>query len=65
MRSKSFHAAIAQGNTRFQICQIVAKGVRITHKHGNRLEDSITTVMGMLKTKPNATAQPEPSVLVA
>lgn len=49
VRSQKIHAAIAQGNTRFEICQLVAKGVRITHRQGTRLEDSITQVLGMLK----------------
>ena len=48
MRSEKIHAAVAQGNTRFEICLLVAKGVRLTHQHGGRLEDSINNVLGML-----------------
>ncbi len=48
MRSKQIHTAIAQGNNRFEICQMVSKAVRLFHKNGRRLEDSITEVMGML-----------------
>jgi hypothetical protein len=47
---------MAQGSTKFEICKMVAKGVRITHKQGTRLEDSITQVLGMLS--PEASLAP-------
>ena len=52
MRSKQVHIAVAQGNNRFEICRKVGKGVRITHKSGTRLEDSINQVLGMLGSEP-------------
>lgn len=39
---------MAQGSSKFEICKLVAKGVRMTHKQGTRLEDSINSVMGLL-----------------
>ena len=52
MRSAQIHKAITQGNSRFEICQLVSKGVRITHKNGTRMEDSIGNVLGHLGTHP-------------
>jgi len=48
MRSEQIHRAIAKGNTRFEICQLVSKGVKVTHKPGARFEDSIGNVLGHL-----------------
>jgi hypothetical protein len=48
MRSEQVHTAVSRGNTRFQICQLVSKGVRITHKNGTRMADSIGTVLDHL-----------------
>jgi hypothetical protein len=48
MRSHQIHNALAQGHNRFEICQLVAKGVKHTHKPGNRFEDSIGDVLGHL-----------------
>ena len=45
MRSEQIHRAMAQGHTRFEICQFVFKGVKVTHKSGTRFEDSIGNVM--------------------
>ena len=42
-----------KGNNRFEICQLVSKGVRITHKHGTRLEDSIGEVLRHLGLQPD------------
>ena len=52
MRSKQIHTAIAQGNNRFEICRKVGKGVRLTHKSGTRLQDSITDMLGRLASEP-------------
>lgn len=52
MRSKQLHTAIAQGSNRFEICQMVSKGVRKLHKDGTRMADSITNVLGMLSAEP-------------
>ena len=48
MRSEQIHRAITQGNNRFEICQLVAKGVRLGHRSGTRFEDSIGEVLGHL-----------------
>lgn len=48
MRSEQIHRALAQGHSRFEICQLVSKGVKVTHKPGTRFEDSIGDVLGHL-----------------
>ena len=48
MRSNQIHRALAQGISRFEVCQLVAKGVRATHKTGARFEDSINDVLEYL-----------------
>ena len=48
MRSEQVHKAISRGHTRFQICQHVSKGVRIMHRDGTRMADSIGTVLDHL-----------------
>jgi hypothetical protein len=48
MRSEQIHRALAQGHNRFEICQLVSKGVRVTHKPGARFEDSIGNVLDHL-----------------
>lgn len=45
MRSEQIHRALAQGHTRYEICQLVSKGVRVTHIQGARFEDSIGNVL--------------------
>jgi hypothetical protein len=30
---------------RFEVCRLVSKGVRVTHKSGSRFEDSINSVL--------------------
>ena len=45
MRSDQIHRALAQGINRFEVCQLVAKGVRASHKTGGRFEDSINSVL--------------------
>ncbi len=41
MRSEQIHRALEQENNRFQICTMVGKALRVTHKSGTRVEDSI------------------------
>jgi uncharacterized protein YoaH (UPF0181 family) len=48
MRSNQIHRALAQGMNRFEVCQLVAKGVKATHKTGSRFEDSINDVLECL-----------------
>ena len=50
MRSDKIHKARAQGMNRFEVCQLVAKGVKATHKTGARFEDSINDVLQYLGT---------------
>ena len=50
MRSDKIHRALAQGMNRFEVCQLVAKGVKATHKTGSRFEDSINDVLQYLGT---------------
>jgi len=50
MRSDKVHRALAQGMNRFEVCQLVAKGVKATHKTGGRFEDSINDVLQYLGT---------------
>jgi uncharacterized protein YoaH (UPF0181 family) len=50
MRSEKIHRALAQGMNRFEVCQLVSKGVKATHKTGGRFEDSINDVLQYLGT---------------
>jgi hypothetical protein len=50
MRSNKIHRALAQGMNRFEVCQLVSKGVKATHKTGGRFEDSINDVLQYLGT---------------
>ena len=50
MRSDQIHRALAQGMNRFEVCQLVSKGVKATHKTGGRFEDSINDVLQYLGT---------------
>ena len=50
MRSNQIHRALAQGINRFEVCQLVSKGVKATHKTGSRFEDSINDVLQYLGT---------------
>lgn len=50
MRSDQIHRALAQGINRFEVCQLVSKGVRVTHKTGSRFEDSINDVLHYIGT---------------
>jgi hypothetical protein len=48
MRSDTIHRALARGINRFEVCQLVAKGVKATHKTGSRFEDTINDVLQYL-----------------
>jgi uncharacterized protein YoaH (UPF0181 family) len=48
MRSDKIHRALKQGMNRFEMCQLVAKGVRATHKTGGRFEDTINDALDFL-----------------
>lgn len=48
MRSDQIHRALAHGINRFEVCSLVSKGVRRTHKTGSRFEDSINDVLQYL-----------------
>ena len=50
MRSDQIHKALAQGMNRFEMCQLVAKGVKATHKTGGRFEDTINSALEFLGT---------------
>jgi uncharacterized protein YoaH (UPF0181 family) len=45
MRSDKIHRALSHGMNRFEVCQLVSKGVKATHKTGSRFEDSINDVL--------------------
>ncbi len=51
MRSEQIHHALAQGHSRFQICQLVSKRIKIAHKSGTRFEDSIGSVLSSLGSR--------------
>ena len=48
MRSDQIHRALAQGINRFEVCQLVSKGVKVTHKTGGRFEDTINDTLEYL-----------------
>ncbi len=50
MRSDQIYRALAQGMNRFEVCQLVAKGVKATHKTGARFEDTINEALEYLGT---------------
>jgi len=51
MRSDQIHRALARGISRYEVCQLVAKGVRVMHRPGTRYEDSINDVLGHLSSE--------------
>jgi thiamine biosynthesis lipoprotein ApbE len=65
MRSDQIHRALAQGINRFEVCQLVSKGVKVTHKTGGRFEDSINDVLQYIGTHPKQTGgiHPTPKAL--
>ena len=62
MRSDQIHRALSQGINRFEVCQLVAKGVRVTHKTGGRFEDSINDVLDYLGSHPRQVGGVHPDV---
>lgn len=48
MRSDKIYLALSYGNTRFEICNMVAKGMRATHKAGMSTEESIDRVLDLI-----------------
>ena len=62
MRSDQIHRALAQGMNRFEVCQLVAKGVKATHKTGGRFEDSINDVLQYLGTHDTARGSLHPAI---
>lgn len=50
MRSDQVHRALAQGINRFEVCQLVSKGVKVTHQTGSRFEDTINNTLEYLGT---------------
>jgi hypothetical protein len=51
VRSDKIHLALSHGNTRFEICNMIAKGIRATHTSGMRTEESIDRVLGLIGPK--------------
>jgi uncharacterized protein YoaH (UPF0181 family) len=62
MRSEKIHRALAQGMNRFEVCQLVSKGVKATHKTGGRFEDSINDVLQYLGTHVTIMADLHPAI---
>lgn len=48
MRSDQIHRALAHGMNRFEVCQMVSKSVKVTHKTGGRFEDTINDALDFL-----------------
>ena len=48
MRSDKIYLAMSYGNNRFEICNMIAKGIRATHANGQRTEESIDRVLGLI-----------------
>ena len=61
MRSDQIHRALAQGMNRFEICQLVSKGVKATHKTGGRFEDTINDALHFLGTTSRTTQVMHPA----
>jgi uncharacterized protein YoaH (UPF0181 family) len=64
MRSTKIHRVLAQGMNRFEVCQLVSKGVRATHKSGARFQDSINDVLQYLGTHAQTQVGIHPAVPV-
>jgi hypothetical protein len=62
MRSDQIHRALARGINRFEVCQLVSKGVKATHKTGSRFEDSINNVLQYLGTHDTPRAGLHPAI---
>ena len=62
MRSDQIHRALARGINRFEVCRLVSKGVKATHKTGSRFEDSINDMLQYLGTHDTPRAGLHPDV---
>ena len=62
MRSNQIHRALGQGMNRFEMCQLVSKGVKATHKTGSRFEDSINDVLDFLGTHESSREDLHPAI---
>ena len=60
MRSDQIHRAVARGMNRFEVCQLVAKGVKATHKTGGRFEDTINDALEYLGKHDTTSAELHP-----
>jgi hypothetical protein len=52
LRSEKFHLALSYGNSRFEMCNMIAKGMRTMHVNGTRMADTINKVMVVMDPKP-------------
>lgn len=52
MRSEQVYRAMEQGKSRYEICQLGSKGVRIMHVHGTPLGESIGKVLTLIGQTP-------------
>lgn len=50
MRSENVFCALKYGRSRYEICQIVSKGVRRLHKPGSRFQDTINYTLAHIPT---------------
>ena len=41
--------AMCQSSNRYEVCHLASKGVQAVHKRGERIQDSINEVMGILR----------------
>ncbi len=62
MRSNQIHRALAHGINRFEVCQLVSKGVKAMHRTGSRFEDSINDVLQYLGTHDTPRAGLHPAI---
>ena len=62
MRSQKIHRVLAQRMNHFEVCQLVSKGVRATHKSGSRFQDSINDVLQYLGTHEQTKGSIHPAV---
>lgn len=57
MRTSQVHRAMAQDSNRFQLCRVVARGTRVSHREGDPVQKSIGNILEKLGALPikNAT----------
>lgn len=48
MRTEKVFLAIGVTGNRYEVCHLTSKGVHVVHKPGERMQDSINQVLGML-----------------